>query len=250
MGKLSCQPQRDKGSAPRESATLLICRDASDGVETVVLKRASTMRYLPNYLAFPGGLVEAVDQWMARCCTVGAVIGGTSEDAPYAVAALRETAEEVGLLLALDEGGSSTPQCNSTVQSGGQIPSEAPCLHDATDGGLRFQSAVKNGVKIQLQRLRLIGRWLGPHGRPPLFDTRFYLISYRGDGASELKASGESQWARWVSPREMLAHIETGKERAVPPTVAMLKALGQAKSVGNLMAHLSVWDPTLPEMKA
>lgn len=64
------------------AATVVLVRDASDGIEALLMRRPATMRFAPGMWVFPGGALDA------------------GEDAR--AAAVRETAEEIGI--ALDAG--------------------------------------------------------------------------------------------------------------------------------------------------
>lgn len=73
------------GAAPRPSASVVLCRDGADGLETYLLHRHARMAFAASMVAFPGGGVDAVDREAAD---------------PLLACAIRETREETGVELA------------------------------------------------------------------------------------------------------------------------------------------------------
>jgi len=73
----------------RQAATLVLLRDGTDGLETLLLQRNSRLDFAPGAWVFPGGRVEDAD--------VAAASGKTEAAARYAV--VRETHEEAALLI-------------------------------------------------------------------------------------------------------------------------------------------------------
>ncbi len=45
----------------RPASTVMLCRDCPDGIETFLLRRSATSRFVPNAYVFPGGAVDPVD---------------------------------------------------------------------------------------------------------------------------------------------------------------------------------------------
>jgi 8-oxo-dGTP pyrophosphatase MutT (NUDIX family) len=74
----------------KPSATVVLLRDARDGLEVFMLRRLTTMAFGAGAHVFPGGVVDDVDQAAGDPARV------------LANAAVRETHEETGVLLAAD----------------------------------------------------------------------------------------------------------------------------------------------------
>ena len=70
------------------SATVMLLRDGADGLEVFMLRRHSAMATSAGRHVFPGGLVDAADY------------GGRTADEAFVIAAIRETFEETGVLMA------------------------------------------------------------------------------------------------------------------------------------------------------
>jgi 8-oxo-dGTP pyrophosphatase MutT (NUDIX family) len=91
--------------AIRRAASLIAGRDGHAGLELLVVERSPGSRFLPGYVAFPGGSVDEEDEALAAAWWDAPVEAGRA-------CALRELAEEAGLDLAADlvEGGTPDPE--------------------------------------------------------------------------------------------------------------------------------------------
>jgi 8-oxo-dGTP pyrophosphatase MutT (NUDIX family) len=74
----------------RHAASVIAGRDDGDGLEILVVERGATSRFLPGYVAFPGGAVDIEDGDLA-----GRWFGDPREASR--AAAVRELAEETGI---------------------------------------------------------------------------------------------------------------------------------------------------------
>lgn len=72
---------------PIPSATIILLRDSECGIEALIMKRNSKMNFLGGFWVFPGGAVETSDQ-------------AENEEQTYLNAAVRETQEEAGVVIA------------------------------------------------------------------------------------------------------------------------------------------------------
>lgn len=220
----------------RPAATLLIVRDTPMGIEVLAVKRAKTMRAFPGFVAFPGGSVEELDYELAREQTVGQLIHEQlPDDAAFAIAALRETAEEIGCLMAI-QGHLNAANAHTPLPNG----------FDETNGGQTIHEvAAARRWQFQLDGIRFVGRWVTPEHVfiPVRYDTRFFIM--RGDIArADLRINaGELEWCAWHNAATLLRDIECGREQAAIPTTSMLKSLANAKDVQWCMHHLNVPSP-------
>lgn len=71
---------------PRQAASVLVLRDADDGVEVLFVRRAKELKFMGGAWVFPGGALHAED-------------GDPHDELSFRRAAVRETAEEAGLRL-------------------------------------------------------------------------------------------------------------------------------------------------------
>lgn len=201
---------------PRRSASLLLVRD--DPLRVLMLRRGSRRGAFPSALVFPGGVLEPGDAALA-----------TPRDRQLAAAALRATAvretwEEVGVLLARDRALAPIPAAHVPV------PAQA-------EGGIRGVLE-RAGATLALDELVPFGRWITPVGGARRFDTDFFVAPAPAE--QEPTADGvEAVALRWVCPRDVSALAE---ELLLLPTLMNLKRLGEYES----FAELSLAAPALP----
>ena len=83
-------------ATPRPAATVLLLRDAPQGLEVLMTRRSMTASFAPGAYVFPGGGIDAADAgWPSPSRP-----GQGSLQRAQAVAAIRESFEELGILLA------------------------------------------------------------------------------------------------------------------------------------------------------
>jgi 8-oxo-dGTP pyrophosphatase MutT (NUDIX family) len=96
---------------PMPASTLLLIRDKNGELQVYLLKRKGSSGFFPGNYVFPGGMVDSEDRdtdfWKARVDLepeeIDRRLGGAlgwEEALAFAVAAVRETFEEAGVLLA------------------------------------------------------------------------------------------------------------------------------------------------------
>jgi len=181
----------------RPAASLILLRDSDAGMEVLMLRRAERDGdQRSGACVFPGGVVDARDRQAH-----GHVLGGddaalsrrfgVSEGAlDYAIAALRECFEEVGLLLLDGELEAATAEpWRDRLQRG-----EA--------GAAEFASAF--GRRWNLQGVAYYSHWLTPPGTPKRFDTRFFAAAAPA-GQQAVADYGEAVELMWLTPQAALS---------------------------------------------
>src|SRR5690348_11211267 len=144
---------------PRDAATLMLI-DRSGPVPKVLLgRRHHGHKFMPGKFVFPGGRIEPLDRAMTAVSELHPdtekklrirIAAGAAEPRAVALAAIRETAEETGLLLGLKR--------DRGPESPGDIWTEF----------------AKAQVHPDLGNVHFIARAITPPRRPKRFDTRFF----------------------------------------------------------------------------
>ena len=142
---------------PRDAATLIVLRRGRRGLACLMGRRREDARFLPGCFVFPGGAVEGADR-AARPASrldlahLGAMgVGGDAAAATaLATAAVRETWEEAGVMIA--------------------APGDV-----GTAPGATFDEMRRRGVAPALGRLVYLGRAITPARHPVRFHARFFL---------------------------------------------------------------------------
>ncbi|MDX1736177.1 MAG: NUDIX domain-containing protein [Halioglobus sp.] len=207
-GYISKSELRERGRAvrPRDAATLIIVRP--DGTEPRVLlgKRSAGHKFMPNKFVFPGGKVDRADsrirpphdlhpevmRRLRRGCS-------ESKARALALAAIRETYEETGLII----GEPDSPTLRSRSASWGDF--------------------LQHDVNPRLDVLHYVARAITPPYRNRRFDARFFMVEARhiqGEVHERPSGSGELLDLHWIElskAREMeqLPHITRAVLREV-----------------------------------
>ncbi len=107
---------RPRGVRPRDAATLVPLRRRRGTIEILMGRRAGKHRFMPNVYVFPGGRVDDGDHRVALLSPLREDVhahlareSGPARARALAVAAVRETWEETGLLLGDVQGGRLRP---------------------------------------------------------------------------------------------------------------------------------------------
>jgi 8-oxo-dGTP pyrophosphatase MutT (NUDIX family) len=218
---------------PRPASTILLLRDTTgtDEIEVFMMVRHYEIDFNSGALVFPGGSVDKGDQEIIARPELYS--GGEGLDASalsFRIAAIRETFEESGILLARPHGSDALID----ARRAGEI--EAAHRAALCDGKTTFLKVItENGLLLALDELVSYAHWITPEGMPKRFDTWFFLAAAPPEqvGAHDGKESTDSIW---VSPREALAGGESGRFKLPFPTTRNLIRLGKQTSVKAALA--------------
>ena len=213
--------QSSPDSEPRDAATLMLI-DRSGATPKVLLgRRHAGHKFMPGKFVFPGGRIEPLDRQMSavselhpdtqRKLNERVATPGPDYARAFALAAVREMAEETGLLLGVKR--------DAPPPTPGEIWAEFAKAH----------------IHPDLGNLHFIARAITPPRRPRRFDTRFLTadasaVAHKIEGVvgpeSELV---ELTWVpieeathldmptiTGIVLEELLARVEAGMAHALP----------------------------------
>lgn len=231
----------DPESVPvRDAATVMLLRDGDDGIEVCMLQRNLNSDFVGGAYVFPGGGVDpgdASEQVQSVCegrtdsdasRLVGVERGGLS----FWVAAVRESFEEAGVLLATDDAGGVVSFADPEVAARFE-------LHRAeVDAGRRAlaEVCIEERLRLDVGRMHYFSRWVTPLGAPRRYDTRFFVAAAPEQQVA-LHDDREVIGTRWLTPREALADHEAGRMTMIFPTVRTMVALDRFDSAEAVLAH-------------
>ncbi|MDH5339420.1 MAG: MBL fold metallo-hydrolase [Rubrivivax sp.] len=186
----------------RRAASLMFLRDGAAGLEVLMLRRAERDGDLRSgACVFPGGVLDAADRDAHRW-VLGADDRTASESLAlpeggldYLVAAVRESFEEVGLLLACHADGSPTD-----VSTEALLPWRLR-LQQADTSMAEICAAFD--LRLDLRSLHYHSHWLTPPGLPKRFDTRFFTV-LAPPGQEAQADRGEAVELMWTTPAAAL----------------------------------------------
>jgi 8-oxo-dGTP pyrophosphatase MutT (NUDIX family) len=179
-------PLPHKALRPRDAATLIVV-DSSSGEPRVLLgRRRADLVFMPGRYVFPGGRVDPADRQIAveedlkpaNLEKLMVAMKGNASPArarALALAAVRETFEEAGLMI-------GTP-----------TETEAPAKARS------WQKFFAHGYKPALAQLTFFARAITPPGRPRRFDTRFFCVPAEAIVHKVASADGELSDLEWHS---------------------------------------------------
>ncbi|WP_235503692.1 NUDIX hydrolase [Curtobacterium sp. S6] len=217
----------------KTAASVIYIREGHGGLETFLTYRTTSGSPLGR-VSFPGGVVEPDDHepvgWYGPTPTQWATKLG-HDDVVAArsavVAAIRESFEEVGVLLA---GPTEQDTVEYTEASETMASREAIAGHE-----LGFIDYLKRaGLKVRTDLLKPIGRWQTPDFSHRRYDTHFFA-SVVPVGQRPKLLTSKGVWGRWVSPEDLVANpssTELGDEIGLEDTVG--KTIPELVTPGTL----------------
>ena len=237
---------------PRHASTVVLLRDATnqDGIEAYLLRRQKTMAFAAGMHVFPGGSVDSRDEalgessWVGPAASewAGLLTAGARLATALVCAAVRETFEESGVLLA---GGSADEVVADT--SGDDWEADRLALLDRS---LSFAELLdRRRLVLRADLLRPWAHWITPEVEPRRYDTRFFVAALPA-GQRTRDVGGEADSVVWMRPRAALDAYERGDLGLMPPTAFTLMELTAYDRVADVLAAGDARDvqPVLPKI--
>lgn len=218
---------RPPEATPRPASTLVLLRDSPAGLEVLLTTRPKHLRFMGGAAVFPGGATAPADadpRWAARSAlapSAASELMGDSDPGTalgWFICALRETFEEVGLLLA-------------------DGPAAEVARDDAEDAERFLARCESLGLTLRTDQLIPAGRWVTPLGAPVRFDARFFVAEAPAGWIPDPDPR-EVDRCWWTTPAEALTALASGSLLMAPPTVEMLQRLGGCGSIAEVRASL------------
>ena len=221
---------------PRPAATVAIVRDGDEnrGIEVLLCRRAERGDHNSGAWVFPGGLVDRADRAAHGVCAglddvqASAALGLPEGGLDYYIAALRESFEEAGLLIAVDAN-------DRMVELDEADERRLATWREPLNRGERSigEFCAHAGVRLAVDRLVYLSHWLTPLGRAKRFDTRFFIAAAppAQAGAHDGSEMVEQQWLR---PADAIARSENLK--LMNPTRHTLAIIQRHATVAELLA--------------
>ena len=165
--------QVTKPVRPRDAASLVVV-DATGAEPRILMgRRHAKMKFIPDAFVFPGGKLDAGDLLARPANKLSGVdhFGTQAKAQGLAMAAVRETFEETGLLLA----------------RAGDV---------GTAGGKGWEDFRAGGIAPDLGALKGLARAITPRQSPIRFHARFFMTTAE-NLTGTIKGSGELEELDW-----------------------------------------------------
>ncbi|MDY7219302.1 hypothetical protein TOI97_06950 [Denitrificimonas sp. JX-1] len=225
---------------PRPAATLILTRDCASGIEVYLMQRTPQAVFMPGYYVFPGGAVDPLDS----CASMQALCSGVSDaevsrmlgiqrgGLAYMIAAIRESFEEVGLLLAHDANGDYVE-----IAQPSDVEYYAGLREHLNNGQLTLADVFRSrGLNAAVERLAFFSHWITPEGLPRRYDTRFFVAAAPLQ-QTPVPDGQEAVDHIWINPAEALARGERGELALSLPTRSTLQELSLFNTTQSLLEH-------------
>ncbi len=226
---------------PRDAATVMLVRDAPD-LHVFMLRRSLDADFVGGAHVFPGGAVDADD----RLAEIEARAPGRSDaDASrllerasgglgFWVAAIRETFEEAGVLLA-HRRAPSGPLDLDDPEIAGSFERAREALNRRR---LRFVDFLADeDLLLDVTSLHVFSHWITPVGMPRRYDTWFF-VAPAPEGHAYLHDDVETIESAWVRPSDAIERSRRGEVELIFPTFKNLEALTRFETAAELVEYV------------
>ena len=196
----------------KDAATVVLLRDAGDGIETFVLRRVSTMAFAPRMHVFPGGRLDDADfdeevELVDADVAAMAMRASCRSDELLALyaCAVRETQEEAGIAIA--------------------------------------DRDARGRLVVDPRRIPLFDHWVTPEEEARRYDVRFFIARVEDARLTTTEADA----AMWIAPAAAVAAFERGEMAMLPPTERVLRWLAEFGSADEAIG-VGAEQAVLPKM--
>lgn len=228
------------------AATVVLLRDAADGMEVFMVKRHGLSDVLGGACVFPGGKVDRADadphvleKLSAPLDALHAALGEpeleTVTAAGLFVAACRETFEEAGVLLAEGAGAQHVETAQKRARE-----------------GLHFGDILAQ-LELRLNWSNVVpwSRWITPPAPRMMnkrFDARFFLAAVPNDQQAQ-HDNYEATGSFWLRPRAVLEQYWAGKINLAPAQIMSITALARHPRAADALAAARTRRPPVIQPK-
>ncbi|MEU6403766.1 NUDIX hydrolase [Streptomyces sp. NPDC046985] len=228
---------------PRRAATVMLLRDTGTGPAVHMLRRRASMAFAGGAYAYPGGGVDPRDddravRWAGppRAWWADRLQVAEAEAQAIVCAAVRETYEEAGVLLA---GPGEDSVVGDTTGPDWEADRAALVARE-----LSFAEFLDSrGLALRSDLLGAWARWITPEFESRRYDTWFFVVALPA-GQRTRNASTEADRTVWIRPEDAAAGYDRGELLMLPPTIATLRQLAACGSPAEALAAAPSRDLT------
>ena len=220
----------------RPAATVLLLRDTARGIEVLMTRRSTTASFAPGAYVFPGGGIDDLDRQhaLASLNTTGEATQlvarrGTQSDlhCTEALAAIRESFEELGILLARKPDGA---WCNQA---------EVDALGRSAPFYAQMQA---RAYTLAADSVYVLAHWITDRDLTRRFDVPF-LVARMPEGQSPVADETEQFAPEWIRPADALARHAANDFFIIFPTIRTLERLQAFDTVDAVLQECASEQP-------
>jgi 8-oxo-dGTP pyrophosphatase MutT (NUDIX family) len=210
-------------AVPRPAATVMLLRDGEQGMEVFMIVRHEKSDVHGGALVFPGGRVDDEDHDLAADASVFPPLPGVAGlSATLRVAAVRETFEECGVLLARARGEQALVGAARLRDI--EAAHRAPMMRGERSFG---EILARENLVMASDAMVHFANWITPERRPKRFDVHFFLAATPA-GQVAWHDGHEAVDSVWISPANAIERSRAGTYQLRFPTHMNLQKLGRS----------------------
>ncbi len=206
-------------AATRPAATLLLLRDSDSGIEVLMTRRSQRASFLPGAYVFPGGAVDALDAHSHSHSQARRRATQTDQRLTQVITAIRESFEELGVLLARRSDGELTDHRDIAALER-NAPLAAQCQNQ--------------GLTLSADEVFTLAHWIADRDLPRRFDVPFFVARMPA-GQTPVADETEQFEPVWVRPAEALERHQAGSFFMIFPTIRTLERIAAYETVESVL---------------
>ncbi|HQX58563.1 MAG TPA: MBL fold metallo-hydrolase [Burkholderiaceae bacterium] len=211
----------------RPAATVLLMRDGASGIELLMTRRSMTASFAAGAYVFPGGGVDPADA--AAHGQARRRPGQSDLHLTQAIAAIRESFEELGVLLACHADG--RPAADADIAGMDRKAAFAP-------------QCAERGLVLAADQVFVLAHWITDRDLPRRFDVPF-LVARMPANQQPVADESEQFEPVWVRPQDALERHAAGGFFIIFPTIRTLERLMAFDSVDAVLQACAVSEQPL-----
>tara|TARA_B100000886_G_C20345924_1_gene458697 strand:+ start:32 stop:823 length:792 start_codon:yes stop_codon:yes gene_type:complete len=220
------------------AATILVLRDSQEGIEVLMVKRSKKPPF-ENLYVFPGGKIDEDDlqkEWklysdMHNDFSASEILGLNENGLSYWIACIRESFEEVGILLAKRKSGEKLDLLGQDKNNFDKY------RMDLINNEISFLEICKREELIlTTKNIAPLSHWITPDFEIKRFDTRFF-IAYLPENQSVQHDGMELTHSLWINPNDAIKKAMKGEMQMIIPTTENLKLCSNYYSAREMLEN-------------
>lgn len=227
---------------PQDAATVILMRESKreGSFEVLLVRRHARSRFCSEFHVYPGGMLDDSDftpEIEDFCTGMDSKKAGSlmADLAPLKAlgswaAGIRETFEEVGILLANNQSGSLV-----SLQEPADRKRFQAYRKELNKGRLKLREMLSaEGLKLAADRLFYFSHWITPEALPLRYNVRFFVA--RAPECQEALHDGHELTDHvWITPAGALNACKQGRIALVLPTIFTLSELAAFRTIDQVI---------------
>jgi len=201
---------------------VLLLRDGPEGLEVLMTRRSETASFAAGAYVFPGGAIDDADAHARAISTRRRT--QSRVQLTQAITAVRETFEELGVLLA--------HRADGTPVSAAEVAA----MDRNADNAFSFvEQCAARGLRLATDQVYTLAHWITDRDLPKRFDVPFLVARMPAD---QVPVSDDAEQFEpvWVRPADALARHAKGRFHMIFPTLRTLKRLTVFTTVDSVLS--------------